>query len=151
VTLQEGEMGHAYGPVFSNLAKACEKQYRQREAELLWKVAAYFAGYATGGDAAGFAELASAIGSDEAQYIAPAREAAVAVGDRGALRMATWGGKVNAIQKSVAERYARKGDDLVARASVFVCEACGFISIGDEPPGLCPVCKAPALRFTKVE
>ncbi|MHB8936584.1 hypothetical protein [Rectinema subterraneum] len=37
-------MEHALGQVFSNLAKACEKQYRAREAELFWKVADYFDG-----------------------------------------------------------------------------------------------------------
>ncbi|GAB6277520.1 MAG: hypothetical protein SAMD01599839_20600 [Rectinema sp.] len=37
-------MEHAYGPIFSNLAKACEKQFRTREAELLWKLSGYFDG-----------------------------------------------------------------------------------------------------------
>lgn len=156
-------MEHAFAPVFSNLAKACEKQTRSREAELLWKIAEYFDGSglsATWGEnrnssdsaqaPSTFAEFAAAFGADESGYLAPVRDAAASDHDRGALRMATWASKVNAIQKSIAERYAKKGESLVEGRSIFVCEACGFIFIGDEAPAVCPVCKAPAMRFSRI-
>ena len=33
----------------------------------------------------------------------------------------------------------------------FVCQVCGYVHEGDAAPEFCPVCKAPASRFTKVE
>ncbi len=33
----------------------------------------------------------------------------------------------------------------------FVCQVCGYVHEGDEAPEKCPVCKAPASKFTKQE
>ena len=33
----------------------------------------------------------------------------------------------------------------------FVCNVCGYVYEGDEPPAACPQCKAPASKFTKQE
>ena len=33
----------------------------------------------------------------------------------------------------------------------FVCTICGYVHEGDEAPEFCPVCKAPASKFQKVE
>ena len=33
----------------------------------------------------------------------------------------------------------------------YVCSVCGYVYEGDEPPVECPVCKAPAEKFTKQE
>jgi rubrerythrin len=147
-------MDHAYSPVFSNLAKACEKQYRAREAELFRKLAEYFdqepASQPDDKPAGSFTGLISDLNADEALFLEPIRSAAAAAADRGALRMATWGGKVTAIQKSAADRYEKKGDELLDGKSVFVCEACGFLFIGEQAPELCPVCKVQSFRFSKV-
>jgi rubrerythrin len=162
-------MEHAYGPVFSNLAKACEKQFRTREAELLWKLSGYFDGAVpTVGEVlssgradragpsldarkpASFQGLAAALAADETEHFDSIKTEATAAKDRGALRMTVWGSKVNAIQQSVVERYAKQGDALLQDKSVFVCEACGFIFIGQEAPEICPVCKAPRSRFSKI-
>jgi rubrerythrin len=143
-------MDHAYSPILSNLAKACEKQYRAREAELFRKLADYFDQEPDGMLTTGFSGLISDLGSDETSFLEPIRNAAAAVADRGALRMATWGGKVNAIQKSAADRYEKKGEQLLEGKSVFVCEACGFLFIGEQAPELCPVCKVQSFRFSKV-
>ena len=35
--------------------------------------------------------------------------------------------------------------------SKFVCQICGYVHEGDNPPEACPVCKAPASKFTKQE
>ncbi len=147
-------MEHAYSPILSNLAKACEKQYRAREAELFRKLAEYFdqepESKPTDKLATNFSGLISDLNADEAAFLEPIRSAAAAVADRGALRMATWGGKVTAIQKSVADRYEKKGEQLLDGKSVFVCEACGFLFIGEQAPELCPVCKVQSFRFSKV-
>ena len=33
----------------------------------------------------------------------------------------------------------------------WVCQVCGYVHEGDQPPEACPVCKAPASKFTKQE
>lgn len=33
----------------------------------------------------------------------------------------------------------------------FVCQVCGYVHEGDQPPEQCPQCKAPASKFTKQE
>ena len=33
----------------------------------------------------------------------------------------------------------------------YVCSVCGYVHEGDEPPAQCPVCKAPADKFKKME
>lgn len=33
----------------------------------------------------------------------------------------------------------------------YVCQICGYVHEGDEPPTVCPVCKAPASKFVKQE
>ena len=33
----------------------------------------------------------------------------------------------------------------------WVCNVCGYVHEGDTPPEACPVCKAPASKFTKQE
>lgn len=74
----------------------------------------------------------------------------VAADNRGALRAVTWGHKVMTITKSLVGRVKQKGDEILNEGqSFFVCDGCGFISIGEEPPAICPVCKAPAARFEK--
>jgi rubrerythrin len=74
------------------------------------------------------------------------------LGQRGALRALTWGGKVSAIQKSLLKRYQKHGESLLKEGqSLYVCQACGFIGIADSPPATCPVCKAPSSRFAAVE
>ncbi len=73
------------------------------------------------------------------------------VGDRGVLRALRWGQKVTAIQKSLVDRYAAKGEALIENNDLFVCEACGFIYLGTKAPDLCPVCKAPKSRFIRTK
>ena len=33
----------------------------------------------------------------------------------------------------------------------YVCSVCGYVHEGDQPPEVCPICKAPAEKFTKQE
>jgi len=156
-----------YSAVFSNLAKASEKQWRLSEAELFWRLSGYFDDAqldqplegepntpntlnAEGANEPVFKGLARRIAEDDSTYFPAVKSAAEAAEDRGALRMAVWGSKVNAIQKSVIERAEKLGDALLQDKSIFVCEACGFIFIGREAPEICPVCKAPRSRFSQI-
>ena len=80
-----------------------------------------------------------------------ANAAANAAGDRGALRALVWSEKVTRMLNSFMSRYAEEKDSLLENTNVYVCEICGFVYIGDEPPAICPVCKVPNRKMTKVE
>ena len=68
--------------------------------------------------------------------------------DRNALRCFTWGQKVTAIQASLLKRFLKADGDMIrAGEQVYVCEACGFMTIKGEAPDRCPICNAPASRF----
>jgi rubrerythrin len=41
--------------------------------------------------------------------------------------------------------------DMMRDTNVFVCDACGFIFVGDSAPDICPVCKVPAFKFNRIE
>ena len=71
--------------------------------------------------------------------------------DRGALRALVWGEKVTRILSSLLSRYEKQKDALLENTNVYVCEICGFVYIGDEPPEICPVCKVPSMKIKKIE
>lgn len=39
---------------------------------------------------------------------------------------------------------------MLEKTNVFVCEACGFIYVGEEAPEICPVCKVPRTRINAI-
>lgn len=135
--------------IFSNLAKASDKQHRAEEAELFRQLAEYYIGEAAADRPAdaSFELLASAVKEDTTTGFNNVRVQAAADKDRGALRAVTWGEKVSKIQSAVLGRYARQQEALLADTSIFVCDICGFIYIGDEAPNICPVCKVPSLKI----
>ena len=134
----------------SNLARGCEKQYKEEEAALFREIAAWFAAAAPAAQETGVDALASRIGEDLAAY--PALNAtAVQAGDRGTQRICVWGEKVTAILKTLLERYRREGEAMLRDTDIWVCSVCGFAYVGKEPPQLCPVCKVPAWKFEKIE
>ena len=134
----------------SNLARGCEKQYKEEEAALFREIAAWFAAAAPAARETGVDALASRIGEDLAAY--PALNAtAVQAGDRGTQRICVWGEKVTAILKTLLERYRREGEAMLRDTDIWVCSVCGFAYVGKEPPQLCPVCKVPAWKFEKIE
>ena len=134
----------------SNLARGCEKQYKEEEAALFREIAAWFAAAAPAAEETGVDALASRIGEDLAAY--PALNAtAVQAGDRGTQRICVWGEKVTAILKTLLERYRREGEAMLRDTDIWVCSVCGFAYVGKEPPRLCPVCKVPAWKFEKIE
>ena len=134
----------------SNLARGCEKQYKEEEAALFREIADWFAAAAPAAQETGVDALASRMGEDLAAYPA-LNAAAVQAGDRGTQRICVWGEKVTAILKTLLERYRREGEAMLRDTDIWVCSVCGFAYVGKEPPRLCPVCKVPAWKFEKIE
>lgn len=135
----------------SNLARGCEKQYKDAEAALFRQLADFFASAVPPVPDADMELLAEQLQSDLGEGYPALRSAAVADGDRGTQRICVWGEKVTSILKSLIARYQKEGDALLQDTQVWVCTVCGFVYIGDTPPELCPVCKVPAWKFEKIE
>ena len=71
--------------------------------------------------------------------------------DRGALRALVWSKKVTTMLSSLLSRYEKEGDGFLEHTNIYVCDICGFIYVGDTPPDVCPVCKVPNWKMSKVE
>jgi len=155
----------SYPAIFSNLAKASEKQQREETALLFRQLSqiteitqitqARTGIEATGATGEGSAEASltavrQRITQDLETHYPQLQQLAEAANDRGAQRALKWAQKVTTLQKSLIDRYLLKGEALMDDSSLFVCEACGFIFLGKAAPEICPVCKAPAKRFSKV-
>lgn len=135
----------------SNLAKGCEKQYLAREAELYNRLAAYYKACAPDGTEGTVQALAAGTQADLETGFAPAWAAAKQQADRGALRVLTWSEKATRMLDALLARYQNEGGAFMENTNVYVCDICGFIYIGDEPPAICPVCKVPSLKILQVQ
>ena len=152
----------ALSAIFSNLEKACKKQFRDQEASYCRELANYFATQKNSSNSEalvfdtnsyyGTAAYQNSV-QEELNLLYPQAEAAaLATSNRGALRALTWGKKVTAIQKSLLQRYQKQKETLLtAPNTFFMCEACGFITVAPEAPALCPICKAPQSRFSRLD
>lgn len=136
--------------VCSNLARGCEKQYKEEEAKLFRELADYFSAVVPAVEDATVEKLAQDLQEDAENY-AGVRATADASGDRGAARICVWGEKVTRMLSSLVSRYLIEGEKMLEGKNIWVCTTCGFVYIGDEAPELCPVCKVPAWKFEKVE
>ena len=137
--------------VCSNLARGCEKQYKQEEGELFAKLAKYFADITPAEETAEATEISKLIQSDLEQGYADVNSAAGDKKDRGALRVCVWGEKVTRILNSLMQKYEKEGEAFLADTEVWVCTVCGFVFVGEKAPELCPVCKVPSWKFEKIE
>ncbi len=135
----------------SNLSKGCEKQYRTQEADLFAQLASYYGAKNAPADAKTFDDLFALIQKDLSEGYPQANAVVAKTTDRGALRALVWGEKVTMILSSLLNRYQNQKDALLRNTKVFVCEICGFVYIGDEPPEICPVCKVPSLKIRQIE
>lgn len=135
----------------TNLAKGCEKQYRPEEAALFGQLAEYFKSKTKPAGSSQFADLLQRIQEDLQSAYPAANQAASAHADRGALRALTWSSKVTQILSSLLARFDKQQDALLTGTNVFVCEICGFVFIGDQPPEICPICKVPSFKIRKLE
>ncbi len=135
--------------VCSNLARGCEKQYLAREADLFRQLADYYADRAAPAQQGDFSALTALIERDLSSALPAARAVSGAKADRGALRAVTWNEKVTKILSSLLARYERE-PEVIKHTNVFVCEICGFVYVGLNPPEICPVCKVPGLKIAQV-
>ena len=134
----------------SNLARGCEKQYKQEEADLFKQLAGYFTAVVPAVNDASVEKLAKELQTDADNYAA-VRATADANADRGAARVCVWGEKVTRMLSSLVNRYLNEGEAMLKDTNIWVCTTCGFVYIGDTPPELCPVCKVPNWKFEKIE
>ena len=135
----------------SNLSKGCEKQYRSEEAGLFGQLAEYFQGKSGQSEIKQFDALAALIQQNLSSGYPQANSVVAEQADRGALRALVWGEKVTQILSSLLSRYDKQRDTLLENTNVYVCEICGFVYIGDQPPEICPVCKVPSLKIRRIE
>ena len=134
----------------TNLARGCEKQYKEEESKLFAELAAYFTAAVPPAEDASVEALAKQL-QDEIGSYPGTRAAADIVRDRGAARALVWGEKVTRMLSSLVSRYLEEGEAMLAGTEIWICTACGFIYIGETPPELCPVCKVPSWKFEKIE
>ena len=134
----------------SNLARGCEKQYKQEEAGLFKQLADYFTAVVPAVNDASVEKLAKELQTDADNYAA-VRATADANADRGAARVCVWGEKVTRMLSALVNRYLNEGEAMLKDTNIWVCTTCGFVYIGDTPPQLCPVCKVPDWKFEKIE
>lgn len=135
----------------SNLAKGCEKQYLAEEAELFNKLADYYKSKIVHPNEDQLEDLMTLIQHNLNQSYPQVNYVAKANADRGALRALVWSEKVTRMLNSLLNRYAKEGNAFLENTNVYVCEICGFLYVGDETPEICPVCKVPKIKITKVE
>ena len=135
----------------SNLARGCEKQYKEEEMNLFKDLANYFDEIAPAQTSNNVDELYHLIVEDLEEGFPDIEKASTNAGDRGAQRVRVWGEKVTNMLKSLLDTYNKLGEKMFENAQVWVCSICGFVFIGENPPQICPVCKVPSWKFEKME
>lgn len=135
--------------ICSNLAKACEKEYKEEEQNLFLELATYFEEKIK--DEPGNIEELKENNEKERNEIDQAMKIADKNSDRGAKRVLTWATKTSNMMKIILENYEKKGLDYIKNTKIWVCDICGFIYIGEEPPKVCPVCKVPSFKILEVK
>ena len=143
--LLNGEMS----ALLSNLSKGAAKQYLEEESELFAKLADYYKKKTPAVPENEFKHIMMDMAKDLNDTYPNANAIATKDKDRGAKRALLWTEKVTKMISSLLDRYEKQGDGLIEDTKVHVCDICGFIYIGDEPPAICPVCKVP--KFKSIE
>lgn len=135
--------------ICSNLAKACEKEYKEEEQKLFTELATYFEKKTK--VESGTLEDIKQANEQERKEIDSAMNMADKNSDRGAKRVLTWANKTSNMMKIILENYETKGLEYIKNTKIWVCDICGFIYIGEEPPKVCPVCKVPSFKILEVK
>ena len=141
----------ALSALCSNLARGCEKQYKEEESALFKQLADYFAAAVPSVPDADAAQLTELLQKDLEEGYPSLHSTASNLSDRGTQRICVWGEKVTNILYSLMQRYQREGEAFLKDTQIWVCTVCGFVYVGDKAPELCPVCKVPAWKFEKIE
>lgn len=136
--------------VCSNLSKTCAKQMREEESALFGKLSAYYGTQSKQQEGSSLQALSALIEQDLSEGYPKANEAILDEYDRGALRALVWGEKASKFLKSLLTRYEKQGNKLLENTSVFVCDICGFVYVGEKPPEVCPVCKVPSFKILPI-
>lgn len=143
------EISYAEAAVLcSNLAMGCEKQYLPEEATAFRKIADFYMSKAAPIEGT-FKDLLDLVNESLATNV-EALETSIKEKDHGANRAAFWNDGVTRMLKGLLTRYGKDGASMLDGTKIFVCDICGFIYIGDEPPAVCPVCKVPSLKIYEV-
>ena len=137
--------------LFSNLARGCEKQYQDEAKSCFEELAGYFENQVPDESDVDMERLAALLKEDLDKNYADLKAKAADKGDRGTLRITTWGEKVTIMAKSLVDRYVREGDAFLNNTGLYICTVCGFLYVGDSAPELCPVCKVPSWKFERIE
>jgi rubrerythrin len=135
----------------TNLQKACTKQMRSEEAQLFGVLASYYEQGRENSEERTYQDLLKAINEDLESGYREANAQASAYKDRGSLRALVWGEKVSKLLKSLLMRYDKQKNTLLENTNVYVCEICGFVYVGEQPPSLCPICKVPSFKIQAVQ
>lgn len=137
--------------LFSNLSKACEKQYRPEQSNLFKNLAEYYKSKSNSIDEKQLEVLKKLTQNDLNAGYEQANIKADSMGDRGALRVLAWGEKVTRMLHALLLRYEKEGDVLLENNNLYVCEICGFIYTGQVVPEVCPVCKVPNIKIEEIK
>ena len=134
--------------ICSNLARGCEKQYLEEEKDLFRELSKYYEGLEE--DKTGSLDDVINMVNSDINSFSKAMEVFSKYDDRGAKRVVNWANKSTNIMKVVIDTYKEKGIDYIKNTKIWVCDICGFVYIGDNPPKVCPVCKVPSLKILEV-
>ena len=137
--------------LLSNLAKGCEKQYLSHEQELFNQLADYYEAIDEYLPIDSLENIQEDLAKDINENYPLAHQSADNQKDRGAKRAIVWSEKSTNMLNSLIERYQKEREAMLQDTKVFVCEICGFVYIGDQPPAICPVCKVPSLKIHEVK
>lgn len=133
--------------ICSNLARGCEKQYLFEEQKVFSELAKHFEEKETG-KSGSLDVIKSTILKDIEEYN---NAFEIAASDRGAKRVLTWSSKVTTLTNILLDNYKSKGLDYLKNTKIWVCDICGFVFIGDNPPEVCPICKVPSFKILEVK
>lgn len=143
------EISYAEAAVLcSNLAMGCEKQYLPEEAAAFRRISEFYMSKASPIKGS-FDDLLNLVNESLATN-EEALSVSVREKDHGANRAAFWNEGVTRMLKGLLARYGKDGASMLDGTKIFVCDICGFVYIGDEPPAVCPICKVPSLKIYEV-
>ncbi len=135
--------------ICSNLAKACEKQYLENEQKMFQDLYEYFDKKMVAKEG-NINDVSEKIDNDINMFN-EASKVADEVNDSGAKRVITWATKTSNIIKNILSKYQNNGVDYIKNTKIWVCDICGFVYIGNEPPKICPICKVPNFKILEVK
>ena len=137
--------------LFTNLAKGWEKQYQPEMAAHCNRLADYYKKRSPLTDSANLLDMKVDLENDLTSSFVTANDISATAEDRGALRALKWAEQVSRMNRSHLSRLESEGTTFIESTNVYVCEICGFLYVGDDKPEVCPVCKVPSMKMTKIE